>query len=167
LSGTMPAPGLPPASHPAPLLIHLEGPGPDEEGTRRSFRLDDQPTSVRMTLRVDRPDVIDAEALYLVAEVAARGVGSRNRHHLGTIKRTIAFDNPSSLELTGPPLPAGLYSLEAAVSMYQHGYQPGDKPLSRHHGRGELLYVARSATALTVPGPSGRPGGPPAVDKSA
>ncbi len=156
---TMPAPGRPPAPHPAPLPIHLEGPGPAEEGARRSFRLDDQPTSVRMTLRVDRPDAIDADALDVVAEVAARAVGSRNRHHLGTIKGTIAFDHPSSLELTSPPLPAGLYSLEAAVTLYQPGYQPGDKPLSRHHGRGELLYVARTATATAVPGPSGRPGG--------
>ena len=148
-SGEMPEPAPAPAPRrapaPAPPPIHLEGPGPAEEGSRRSFRLDDQPTSVRITLRLDWSDVIDVNALDVVADVAARGVGSGDLHDLGTIMGTVARDQPAILELAGPPLSAGLYSLVAGVSLYRHGYRPGDEPLFRHSARGELVHVKRSA----------------------
>jgi len=107
-------------------------------------------TAVRMTLRVDRSDAIDTDALEFVIEVAARAVGSGNRHDLGSIKGTIILDQPSSLELIGPPLPAAVYSLAADVTVHRHGYQPGDEPLFRHRGRGELLHVGHSAKAATT-----------------
>ncbi len=144
-SGAMPAPLLAPAPSAAPPPIHFEGPRPAEEGSGRNFRLDDQPTSVRIALRLDRSDAIGDSALDVVAQVAARVVGSGNLHDLGTIKETIALDQPTLLELTGPPLSAGLYSLMAAVSLYRHGYRPGDEPLFRHSARGELIHVTRSA----------------------
>jgi hypothetical protein len=156
-SGPVPTPRPPPAPPTAPLPIHFEGPRPAEEGTRRSFRLDDQPTAVRMTLRVDRSGAIDADALEFVAEITARAVGGSNRHHLGSINGTTAFDQPSRLELTGPPLPPGLYSLAADVTVYRHGYQRGDEPLLRYRGRGELLHVAHSAMGRTDPRPGGQP----------
>jgi predicted flap endonuclease-1-like 5' DNA nuclease len=144
-SGAMPAPLLAPAPSAAPPPIHFEGPRPAEEGSGRNFRLDDQPTSVRIALRLDRSDAIGDSALDVVAQVAARVVGSGNLHDLGTIKGTIALDQPTLLELTGPPLSAGLYSLMAAVSLYRHGYRPGDEQLFRHSARGELIHVTRSA----------------------
>jgi len=147
---TSPTPTPEPGPPPTPSAIHFQGPGPADDGTRRSFKLDNQPTAVRMTLRVDRSDAIDTDGLEFVIEVAARAVGSGNRHDLGSIKGTIILDQPSSLELIGPPLPAAVYSLAADVTVHRHGYQPGDEPLFRHRGRGELLHVGHSAKAATT-----------------
>ena len=129
-------PQLPPQSP-----VHVDGPSPAEPGTRGSFRSAGQPTAVRMTLRVGQIDDVDAEAVDFIAEVAARPVGSSDRHPLATASGIITIDEPMSLDVAGPPLPPGLHGLEAVVLIYGQHHQPEDEPLCRRSIAGDLIHV--------------------------
>jgi hypothetical protein len=112
----------------------------DEEGTDGRFPLASQPTAVRMTLRVGPG--LDAAHVDYTAEVAARSLADSHRHPLVPASGTAAINEPVALELAGPPLPPGIYRLEARVVIYGHGHQPGDRPLGRNHVLGDLVHVA-------------------------
>jgi hypothetical protein len=49
---------------------------------------------------------------------------------------------PLSVELTGQPLPRGLYRLEATVLIYPIGRTPESQPLHSRRTSGELIHVA-------------------------
>jgi len=131
----LPAPATPPAPP-----VHADGPAPAEEGTDGRFRLASQPTAVRMTLRVGPG--LDAGDVDYTAEVAARSLADGHRHPLVPASGTAVIDQRVALELAGPPLPPGIYRLEATVVIYRHGHRPGDSPLGRNHVLGDLVHVA-------------------------
>jgi hypothetical protein len=54
----------------------------------------------------------------------------------------IRIDEPLSVELTGRPLPTGLYRLVATVGIYPVGHTPKSRPLSSRRALGELIQVA-------------------------
>jgi Helix-hairpin-helix domain len=136
-------PDIPSASlsstQPAPPVIHAEGPSPSEEGTRGTFRVAGEPTAARMTFRV-WPG-LDAGDVDFTAEVAARSLADGHRHPLATACGTAAIDQPVTLELAGPPLPQGIYRLEAMINIYGHRHRPADTPLDRCRVPGDLIHV--------------------------
>ena len=157
-----PLPGPPGA--PAPPPIHADGPSPAEEGTIGTFRVAGQPTAVRLTFRVgpcldagdldragpclDAGDLdragpgLDVGDVDYVVEVAARSLADGQGHPLAPAGGTALAGRPVTLELDGPPLPAGIHRLEATVTVYGHRHQPGDLPVARRHVLGDLVHVA-------------------------
>jgi hypothetical protein len=122
--------------------IHIDGLGPAETGTRGIFRHAGQPTTVCMTLRVSPIRGADGDAVDFSAEIAARTVGSRNRHPVAKTNGTITIDHATCLELAGPPLPPGMHILEAEVVVHAHNHQPDEQSLCRHQALGHLINVA-------------------------
>lgn len=127
-----PAPAEP---RPAAPAIRVDGPHPAEEGAHGTFRLADQPTAVRMIVRVG------SGAVDFAAVVVADSLGDRSCHQIGAVCGDVSAQQPASLELTGPPLPQGMYRLEAAVAIFNHRHQPADAPLSRQRILGDLVHV--------------------------
>jgi hypothetical protein len=121
-----------PPRPPAPPPIHAEGPSPAEEGMRGTFRIAGEPTAVRMTFLV-LPG-LDAGDVDYTAEMAARSLADGHRHPLATSCGTAVIDQPVTLELVGPPLPPGIYRLEAMISIYGH----------RRRVLGDLVHVTGS-----------------------
>ena len=134
-----PRPTEPQAPEASP--IHVDGPGPAEKGTRGTFRLAGQPTTVRMALQVAPFDRADAGAVDFIAEVAARSVSGNARYTVATASGVATIDEAICLNLGGQPLPPGLYRLEAEVTIYGHRHEPYDRPLCRHRGLGDLVHV--------------------------
>jgi len=135
------APPLPgPSSPPAPLPVHADGPSPAEEGTTGTFRVAGQPTAVRLTFRAGPGPV--AGDMDFTVEAAARSLADGLYHLLAPANGTAVAGCPVTLELAGPPLPAGIHRLEATVTVYGHRHQAGDPPLARHHVLGDLVHVA-------------------------
>ena len=143
-------PPRPPARPP----INAEGPSPAEEGMRSTFRIAGEPTAVRMTFRVGPG--LDAGDVDYTAEMAARSLADGHRHPLATSCGTAAIDQPVTLELVGPPLPPGIYRLEAMVTIYGHRPRPADAPLGRRRVLGDLVHVTghrarQSTVGSTLP----------------
>ena len=147
-AGLDPGPPRAPEAKPPPASpIHLDELGPAEKGTRGTFRHPGQPTAARMTLRVSPIRGVDTGAVDFTADVAARTVGSHDRHPIAATSGTITIGQPVSLELAGPPLPPGMHSLEAVVVVHAQNHKPGEQPLCRHRAMGELVYVAAGQPA--------------------
>jgi hypothetical protein len=143
------APALQPAEPQAPEAspIHVDGPGPAEEGTRGAFKLAGQPTAVRMALQVAPFDRVEAGAVDFVAGVAARSVSNSDRHPVATASGVATIDESVCLNLAGQPLPPGLHRLEADVAIYGHRHHPDDRPLCRHRVLGDLVHVSAAPEA--------------------
>ena len=52
------------------------------------------------------------------------------------------MDEPLSVELTGPPLPRGLYRIEATVRIYPAGHAPESQPLESLRVSGSVIQVS-------------------------
>ena len=52
------------------------------------------------------------------------------------------MDEPLSVELTGEPLPRGLYRPEATVLIYPTNHAPDSEPLHGRRASGALIQVA-------------------------
>jgi len=151
-SGTVPS-GIPPETvsppvGPIPSDLHIEEFTPIHEGERTFNWGCGEPISVRLTLRVNRAKTLSEDALDLTAEITARSMlGDSRRWPLGTVQRAILLGEPLSIEPTGPPLPRGLYRVEAAVLIYPADNTSDSPPLYSRHVSGELIQVADDALA--------------------
>ena len=139
---TTPVPVLPPSP------IRVESLGPTDDSRRRSFMLDDQPVAIRLALVVDPDDSIETDTTEFTARVVARTVGSLTRHAVGGADGTLTVGEPMPMELSGPPLPPGLYFFEADVAIWNAGHAAGDEPLFRRRVPGELVHVSPAAPRL-------------------
>ena len=52
------------------------------------------------------------------------------------------MDEPFSVDLPGPPLPGGLYRLEASLLVYPANHLPDSPPLQGRRASGALIQVA-------------------------
>jgi hypothetical protein len=121
----------------------VENLGLTHEG-RRSHRLTrGQSTSVGFTLGVGRTTAPQAAALDFAADITAGSVlGDDHRWPLGTVRGEVRVDEPLPVELTGPPLPRGLYRLEATVRIYPAGHAPESQPLESRRASGSVIQVS-------------------------
>jgi hypothetical protein len=85
----------------------------------------------------------EAANLDFTADVTASSVLGDNRcWPLGTVQGAVQVDEPLSVELTGEPLPRGLYRPEATVLIYPTRHAPDSEPLQGRRASGALIQVA-------------------------
>jgi hypothetical protein len=117
--------------------------GLTREGQRSRSWAPGEPTSVGFTLRVSRTGTPVAADLDFTADVTASSVlGDNQRWPLGTIQGAVRVGEPLSVELTGEPLPRGLYRAEATVLIYPTNHVPDSEPLHGRQASGALIQVA-------------------------
>ena len=117
--------------------------GLTREGQRSRSWAPGEPTSVGFTLRVSRTGTPVAADLDFTADVTASSVLGDNQHWpLGTIQGAVRVGEPLSVELTGEPLPRGLYRPEATVLIYPAKHAPDSEPLQGRRASGALIQVA-------------------------
>jgi hypothetical protein len=150
-SGSEPETVGSPVSLPSSSL-HIENLGLAREGQRSHSWVLDEPTSIRFTVLVNRTSTLQTATLDFTADITACSkLGDNQRWPLGTAQGAVRVDEPLSVELTGRPLPRGLYRLEASVLIYPTDRDPESQPLHRRRTSGELVQVS-DASARTVPG---------------
>ena len=115
----------PAASQPA--AVSVDGPRLAADGAVAPATA---PTVVRATVG------IASGGADFTIEVTAGSVRDGGRHAIARASGTVAAAQPASLELTGPPLPAGMYRLEAAVTVSGSG-EPG----TRQRALGDIVLV--------------------------
>jgi Helix-hairpin-helix domain len=114
----------------------------------------DEQTSVRLTARIDPPDDLGTATFDLTADIAAHSkLGDDQRWSLDTAHGAIRGNEPLTLEVTGPPLPLGLYRLVATVAVYPADHTPEVQPLYRRTVPGDLVQVTEAAIQTTPAGP--------------
>jgi hypothetical protein len=117
--------------------------GLTREGQRSRSWAPGEPTSIGFTLRVSRTGTREAAALDFTADVTASSVlGDDRRWPLGTVQGAVRAGEPLSVELTGGPLPRGLYRPEATVLIYPTNHAPDSEPLQGRRTSGALIQVA-------------------------
>lgn len=123
--------------------LRIENLGLVREGQRSHISVPDEPTSIEFTLRVNRTSTLRAATLDFTADVTARSeLGDDQHWPLGRKQESIRIDEPLSVELTGPPLPRGLYRLEATVLIYPADHTPDSEPLQSRQRSGALVQVS-------------------------
>ena len=134
-------------SPPMPLpssALRVESFGLTREGQRGPVWAIGEPIPIRLTLGVYRAGVLRAGALDFTAEVAAfSALGDDQRQPLGTARGIIRVDEPLSVDLTGQPLPRGLYRLETTMTVFTLEAQP----LGTRSNLGALIQVAGAPVA--------------------
>ena len=133
----------PPVSLPASSL-NIEELGLVGEGQTSHIWACDKPTSIHFAFRVNRTSRRPAAgSLDFTADITARNkLGDNQRWPLGTVQGAVRIDEPFSVELAGPPLPRGLYRLEASLLVYPTNHAPGSQPLQGRQASGALIQVA-------------------------
>jgi len=117
--------------------------GLTHEGLRSHSWAPGEPTAVGFTLRVNRTSALQAETLEFTADIAASStLGDNQRWPLGTVQGAIRVGEPLEVELTGQPLPRGLYRPEATVLIYPINRAPDSPPLQGRRASGALIQVA-------------------------
>lgn len=136
----------PPAAPPSESLLEtfviIEELAPLRDGQVNYFRHNDEPVTARLSLRIKPAASTLESGAECAVEISARKLGSRERLTVGTTRRAVRVNDRVSFELTGPPLPSGLYGLVATVSIYPTGQAPQAPPLYSRSTRGDLLQVA-------------------------
>jgi hypothetical protein len=129
--------GLPSSS------LHVDDLGLTREGQRSRNWAPGEPTSIGFTLQVSRTGTRESAALDFTANVIASSVlGDDQRWPLGTAQGAVRAGEPLSVELTGGPLPRGLYRPEATVLIYPTNHAPDSEPLQGRRTSGALIQVA-------------------------
>jgi helix-hairpin-helix protein len=133
----------PPVSLPSSCL-HIEELGLTGDGLTTDIWTSGEPTSIRFAFRVSRTSARQAAgSLDFTADITARNkFGDNRRWPLGMVQGAIRTDEPFSVDLVGPPLPCGLYRLEANVLIYPANHRPDSEPLQGRRASGPLIQVA-------------------------
>jgi hypothetical protein len=127
---------------PSPSL-RIEHLGLTRAGQRSRSWAPGEPTSVGFTLQVSRTDTRETATLDFTADITATStLGDDRRWPLGTVQGAIRVDEPLAVELTGEPLPRGLYRPEATVLIYPTRHAPDSEPLQGRRASGALIQVA-------------------------
>jgi hypothetical protein len=104
-----------------------------------------QPSSVRLTMRINPIGPLIHDSFDFSAAVVARTFGGHDRSPLGTTHGTVRVGDPVSAEVTGPVLPAGLYRLVVTVDIYPADHSSEEPPLYQKRASGDLMQVADAA----------------------
>jgi hypothetical protein len=122
--------------------LRVEHLGLTRAGQRSRNWAPGEPTSVGFILRVSPAGTPGAGDLDFTADVTASSVLGDDLHwRLGTVQGAVRVDEPLSVELTGEPLPRGLYRPEATVFIYPANHDPDSQPLQGRRASGALIQV--------------------------
>ena len=139
-----------PVSLPSSFL-RIENLGLTREGQRSRRYAPGEPTSIGLTLHVTPASTLQAATFDFTADVTASSVlGDNQRQRLGTAQGAVRAGEPLPVELTGPPLPRGLYRLEATVAIYPADHTRDSQPLHSRRTTGAFVQVA-DVSAQPVP----------------
>jgi hypothetical protein len=132
--------------------LDIEELAPVRDGKRSRILSPNEPSSVRLTMRINPIGVPIHDTFDFSATIVARRLGGHDRSPLGTVHGTVGARDPVSVEVTGPALPADLYRLVVTVDIYPADHSPEAPPLYGRRASGDLMRVAdaplRSAPAL-------------------
>ena len=131
------------------LSLSIEEFAPIRDGQHSYVLSPDEPSSVRLTMRINQIDAPSHGTFDFSATIVARRFAGHDRTPLGTTHGTIRAHDPVSVEVTGPALPPDLYRLLATVEIYPAGHSPEEQPLYRMRVSGDFLRVANAS-----PGPA-------------
>lgn len=115
---------------------------PIRDGQRGHVLSSNEPSSVRLTMRINPIGTPIRDAFDFSATIVARRFAGHDRSPLGTTHGAIRMRDPVSVEVTGPALPADLYRLVATVEIYPADHSPEEPPLYRMRASGDLMRVA-------------------------
>jgi hypothetical protein len=140
----------PPAGQPSgpvpdrvpPLSLSIEELAPIREGQRSHHLSSNEPSSVRLTMRINPIGAPINDTFDFSATVVARRFAGHDRLPLGATHGTVRVRAPVSVEMTGPALPADLYRLVATVEIYSADHSPEDPPLYQMRAAGDLMRIA-------------------------
>ena len=123
--------------------LRVERLGLTHGGERSHTWVPGEPTAVGFILRVDRTSAVQADTLDFTADIAASStLGDNQRWPLGTVQGAVRVGEHLCIELTGQPLPRGLYRPEATVLIYPANHAPDSEPLQGRRASGALIHVA-------------------------
>ena len=139
-----------PVSLPSSFL-RIENLGLTREGQRSHRYAPDEPTSIGFTLHVTRRSTLRRQrSTSLPISQPAANSETINASLLGTAQGAVRAGEPLPVELAGPPLPRGLYRLEATVAIYPADHARDSKPLHSRRKTGAFVQVA-DVSAQPVP----------------
>jgi hypothetical protein len=122
--------------------LSIEELAPIRDGQPSYTLSSNEPTSVRLTMRINPTGTPIHDSFDFSATIAARRFGGHDRSPLGTTHGTVRINDPVSVEVTGPALSADLYRLVATIDIYPAGHSPEEPPLYEKHASGDLMRVA-------------------------
>ncbi len=125
-----------------PLSLSIEELTPIREGQRSHHLSPNEPSSVRLTMRINPIGAPIHDTFDFSATIVARRFAGHDRSPLGATHGTVRVRDPVSVEMTGPALPADLYRLVATVEIYSADHSPEEPPLYRMRASGDLMRVA-------------------------
>jgi hypothetical protein len=132
--------------------LDIEELAPVRDGKRSRILSPNEPSSVRLTMRINPIGAPIPDTFDFSATIVARRFGGHDRSPLGTVHGTVRARDSVSVEVTGPALPADLYRLVVTVDIYPADHSPEAPPLYGKRASGDLMRVAdaplRSAPAL-------------------
>jgi hypothetical protein len=101
----------------------------------------DEPSLVRLTMRINPAGTPVQDTFDFSATVAVRKFGGHDRSLLETVHGTIRVSDPVTVEVTGPALPADLYRLAATVHIYSADHTLDEPPVYQKRASGDLMRV--------------------------
>ncbi len=135
-------PSLPVPDRLPPLSLSIEELAPIREGQRSHHLSPNEPSSVRLTMRINPIGAPIHDTFDFSATIVARRFAGHDRSPLGTAHGTVRVRDPVSVEMTGPALLADLYRLVATVEIYSADHSPEEPPLTQMRASGDLMRVA-------------------------
>ena len=124
------------------LSLDIEELAPIRDGKRSRILSPNEPSSVRLTMRINPIDAAIHDTFDFSASIVARRFAGHDRSPLGTTHGAVPAGDPVSVEVTGPALPADLYRLLVTVEIYPADHSPEEPPLYRMRASGDLMRVA-------------------------
>jgi hypothetical protein len=117
---------------------------PIREGQRCNILSPDEPSAVRLTMRINPAGTPIHDTFDFSATIAARKFAGHDRSPLGAAHGTVRGPDPVSVEVIGPLLPADLYRLVATVDLYPADHSQEEPPIYRMRASGDLMRVAHA-----------------------
>jgi hypothetical protein len=122
--------------------LSIEELAPIRDGQRSNILSPNEPSSVRLTMRLSPIGTPTHDTFDFSATIVARKFAGHDRSPLGATHGTVRAPGPVSVEVTGPALPADLYRLVTMVDIYPADHSPEDPPIYRMRASGDLMRVA-------------------------
>jgi hypothetical protein len=122
--------------------LSIEELAPIRDGQPSYTLSPNEPSSVRLTMRINPTGTPIQGTFDFSAAIAARRFAGHDRSPLGATHGTIRVSDPVSVEVTGPALPADLYRLVVTVDIYPADHSPEEPSLYQKRASGDLMRVA-------------------------
>lgn len=126
------------------LSVSVKELAPVRDGQRSSILSPNEPSSVRLTMRINPIGTPIHDTFDFSVTIVARRFAGHDRSPLGTAHGAVRASDPVSVEVTGPALPVDLYRLLATVEIYPADHSPEEPPLYRMRASGDLVRVGNT-----------------------